>query len=91
MLKPKKVNMSRTNFKELIRIQVYILVTKKKWNPGMGLYVFMERNGIHIIDLNKTVSMLDQCHLMKQIRSGKNIFLCHKETTKSIVSEYENP
>ena len=76
--------MSRTNFKELLDAGVHFGHLKKKWNPGMGLYVFMERNGIHIIDLNKTVSMLDQLPQMKQIaRSGKNIlFVFYKETSK---------
>jgi len=83
--------MSRTNFKELLEAGVHFGHLKKKWNPGMAPYVFMERNGIHIIDLNKTVSMLDQASAaMKQIaRSGKNIlFVATKKQAKSIVSEY---
>tara|TARA_B100000683_G_scaffold268776_1_gene304548 strand:- start:9796 stop:10563 length:768 start_codon:yes stop_codon:yes gene_type:complete len=83
--------MSRTNFKELLEAGVHFGHLKKKWNPGMAPYVFMERNGIHIIDLNKTVSMLDQAAAaMKQIaRSGKNIlFVATKKQAKSIVSEY---
>ena len=67
--------MARTNFKELLEAGVHFGHLKKKWNPGMNPYVFMERNGIHIIDLNKTVSMLDEAAAaMKQIaRSGKII------------------
>ena len=67
--------MSRTNFKELLEAGVHFGHLKKKWNPGMAPYVFMERNGIHIIDLNKTVGMLDEAATaMKQIaRSGKSI------------------
>ena len=83
--------MSRTNFKELLEAGVHFGHLKKKWNPGMAPYVFMERNGIHIIDLNKTVSMLDQAAAaMKQIaRSGKNIlFVATKKQAKSIVSEH---
>ena len=84
--------MSRTNFKELLEAGVHFGHLKKKWNPGMTPYVFMERNGIHIIDLNKTVSMLDQAFTMKQIaRSGKNIlFVAIKKQAKSIVSELLN-
>ena len=83
--------MSRTNFKELLEAGVHFGHLKKKWNPGMAPYVFMERNGIHIIDLNKTVSMLDQAAAaMKQIaKSGKSIlFVATKKQAKSIVSEF---
>ena len=83
--------MSRTNFKELLEAGVHFGHLKKKWNPGMAPYVFMERNGIHIIDLNKTVGMLDEAAAaMKQIaRSGKSIlFVATKKQAKSIVSEY---
>ena len=83
--------MSRTNFKELLEAGVHFGHLKKKWNPGMTPYVFMERNGIHIIDLNKTVSMLDQAaSAMKQIaRSGKSIlFVATKKQAKSIISEF---
>ena len=83
--------MSRTNFKELLEAGVHFGHLKKKWNPGMAPYVFMERNGIHIIDLNKTVGMLDvAAAAMKQIaRSGKSIlFVATKKQAKSIVSEF---
>lgn len=83
--------MSRTNFKELLEAGVHFGHLKKKWNPGMTPYVFMERNGIHIIDLNKTVSMLDEAAAaMKQIaRSGKSIlFVATKKQAKSIVTEF---
>ena len=64
--------MSRTNFKELLEAGVHFGHLKKKWNPGMTPYVFMERNGIHIIDLNKTVSMLDEAAAaMKQITAAE--------------------
>ena len=83
--------MSRTNFKELLEAGVHFGHLKKKWNPGMTPYVFMERNGIHIIDLNKTVSMLDEAAAaMKQIvKSGRNIlFVATKKQAKNIVAEY---
>ena len=83
--------MSRTNFKELLEAGVHFGHLKKKYNPAMAPYIFMERNGIHIIDLNKTVSMLDEAAAaMKQIaRSGKSIlFVATKKQAKSIVSEF---
>ena len=82
--------MSRTNFKELLEAGVHFGHLKKKWNPGMTPYVFMERNGIHIIDLNKTVSMLDEASAaLKQIaKSGRSIlFVATKKQAKNIVSE----
>ena len=83
--------MSRTNFKELLDSGLHFGHLKKKWNPGMTPYVFMERNGIHIIDLNKTVSMLDEAAAaMKQIaKSGRSIlFVATKKQAKTIVSEF---
>ena len=80
----------RTNFKELLEAGVHFGHLKKKYNPAMGPYVFMERNGIHIIDLNKTVGMLeDATAAMKQIaKSGKKIlFVATKKQAKGIVAE----
>jgi small subunit ribosomal protein S2 len=82
--------MSRTNFKELLQAGVHFGHLKKKYNPAMAPYVFMEQNGIHIIDLNKTVAMLEEAAAaMKQIaKSGKKIlFVATKKQAKSIVSE----
>ena len=83
--------MSRTNFQELLESGVHFGHLKKKWNPAMHPYVFMEKNGIHVIDLNKTVALLDEaCLAMKQItKSGRNIlFVATKKQAKSIVEEY---
>ena len=82
--------MSRTNFKELLQAGVHFGHLKKKYNPAMAPYVFMEQKGIHIIDLNKTVAMLeDAAAAMKQIaKSGKKIlFVATKKQAKSIVAE----
>jgi len=82
--------MPRTNFKELLEAGVHFGHLKKKYNPPMGPYVFMEQNGIHIIDLNKTVAMLeDAASAMKQIaKSGKKIlFVATKKQAKSLVAE----
>ena len=82
--------MSRTNFKELLQAGVHFGHLKKKYNPAMAPYVFMEQNGIHIIDLNKTVAMLDEAAAaMKQIaKSGKKIlFVATKKQAKTIVAD----
>ena len=82
--------MPRTNFKELLQAGVHFGHLKKKYNPAMAPYVFMEQNGIHIIDLNKTVAMLeDATAAMKQIaKSGKKIlFVATKKQAKGIVAE----
>ncbi len=82
--------MSRTNFKELLEAGVHFGHLKKKYNPAMAPYVFMERNGIHIIDLNKTVALIeDAAAAMKQIaKSGKKIlFVATKKQAKSVVAE----
>ncbi len=82
--------MSKTNFKELLESGVHFGHLRKKWNPEMAPYVFMEKNGIHIIDLHKTIVMLDQaCSAMKQIsKSGRKIlFVATKKQAKGIVSE----
>jgi small subunit ribosomal protein S2 len=82
--------MPRTNFQELLDAGVHFGHLKRKWNPAMAPYIFMERNGIHIIDLEKTVAKLDEAaSAMKQIsRSGKKIlFVATKKQAKEIVSE----
>ena len=80
----------RTNFKELLDSGVHFGHLKRKWNPAMAPYVFMERNGIHIIDLNKSVAKIEEAaSAMKQIaKSGKNIlFVATKKQAKNIVAE----
>jgi small subunit ribosomal protein S2 len=82
--------MPRTDFKELLDAGVHFGHLKRKWNPAMAPYIFMERNGIHIIDLEKTIVKLDEAATaMKQIaRSGKKIlFVATKKQAKEIVSE----
>jgi small subunit ribosomal protein S2 len=82
--------MSRTNFQELLQAGVHFGHLKKKYNPAMAPYIFMEKNGIHIIDLNKTVAMVeDAAAAMKQIvKSGKKIlFVATKKQAKVLVAE----
>ena len=82
--------MPRTNFKELLDAGVHFGHLKRKWNPAMAPYIFMERNGIHIIDLEKTIEKIDEAaSAMKHIaRSGKKaLFVATKKQAKEIVSE----
>jgi small subunit ribosomal protein S2 len=82
--------MSRTNFGELLDAGVHFGHLKRKWNPAMAPYIFMERNGIHIIDLEKTAVKIDEAaSAMKQIaKSGKKIlFVATKKQAKEIVAE----
>jgi small subunit ribosomal protein S2 len=86
----KTQKMPRTNFQELLDAGVHFGHLKRKWNPAMAPYIFMERNGIHIIDLEKTVVKLDEAaSAMKHIaRSGKKIlFVATKKQAKEIVAE----
>lgn len=82
--------MSRTNFKELLDAGVHFGHLKRKWNPAMAPYIFMERNGIHIIDLEKTAAKIDEAaSAMKHIaKSGKKVlFVATKKQAKEIVAE----
>jgi small subunit ribosomal protein S2 len=82
--------MPETSFKELLDAGVHFGHLKRKWNPAMAPYIFMEKNGIHIIDLNKTeVKLKEAATAMKQIaKSGRKIlFVATKKQAKDIVSE----
>ncbi len=82
--------MSRTTFDALLEAGAHFGHLKRKWNPAMAPYIFMERNGIHIIDLHKTVAKIDDAaEALKQIaKSGKRIlFVATKKQAKEIVAE----
>jgi small subunit ribosomal protein S2 len=82
--------MARVSYNELLDAGVHFGHLKRKWNPNMAPYIFMERNGIHIIDLNKTVAKIDEAAAaIKQIaKSGKKIlFVATKKQAKDIVAE----
>ena len=82
--------MSRTNFDTLLEAGCHFGHLKRKWNPAMAPYIFMERNGIHIIDLHKTVAKIDEAaEAMKQIaKSGKKILMgASKKQTKQNLAE----
>lgn len=82
--------MSKVNFESLLEAGVHFGHLKRKWNPAMAPYIFEEKKGIHIIDLNKTIAHLDQaCAAMKQIaKSGKKVlFVATKKQAKDIVAQ----
>ena len=67
--------MSRTSFDTLLEAGCHFGHLKRKWNPAMAPYIFMERNGIHIIDLHKTVAKIDEAaEALKAIaKQGKRV------------------
>ena len=80
--------MSRSNYNELLEAGCHFGHLKRKWNPAMAPYIFMEKNGIHIIDLNKTIVKLDEAaNALKQMaKSGKRImFVATKKQAKEAV------
>ena len=82
--------MSRKNFDQLLQAGSHFGHLRRKWNPAMAPYIFMERNGIHIIDLNKTVAKIDEAaEALKQIaKSGRKVlFVATKKQAKDIVAE----
>ncbi|MBQ9237192.1 MAG: 30S ribosomal protein S2 [Prevotella sp.] len=82
--------MSRTNFDQLLQAGCHFGHLKRKWNPAMAPYIFMERNGIHIIDLNKTVIKVDEAaEALKNIaKQGKKIlFVATKKQAKDVIAE----
>ncbi|GAB4141643.1 MAG: 30S ribosomal protein S2 [Bacteroidia bacterium] len=82
--------MSRTSFNELLEAGAHFGHLKRKWNPAMAPYIFTEKNGIHIIDLNKSVIKIDEAaNALKSIaRSGKKIlFVATKKQAKDIVAD----
>ena len=82
--------MSRTTFDQLLEAGCHFGHLKRKWNPAMAPYIFMERNGIHIIDLNKTVAKIDDAaEAMKAIaKSGRKIlFVATKKQAKEVVAD----
>jgi small subunit ribosomal protein S2 len=85
---------SKTSFNELLEAGAHFGHLKRKWNPAMSPYIYAEKNGIHLIDLNKTVAKIDEAaNALKQIaRSGKKIlFVATKKQAKDIVAEKIKP
>ena len=82
--------MSKVSFEQLLEAGAHFGHLKRKWNPAMAPYIFEEKKGIHIIDLNKTIAHLDQaCAALTQIaRSGKKVlFVATKKQAKEVLSK----
>lgn len=81
--------MTQVTFEELLDAGCHFGHLKRKWNPNMAPYIFMERNGIHIIDLYKTQAKIDEAaNALRQLaRSGKKVlFVATKKQAKDIVA-----
>ena len=82
--------MARTNFQELLDAGVHFGHKARKWNPKMAPYIFDQKNGIHIIDLHKSIVKIDEAaEVLKQYaRSGRKVlFVATKKQAKEIVAE----
>ena len=82
--------MPRTDFNQLLEAGVHFGHLKRKWNPKMAPYIFMEKNGIHIIDLHKSIVKIDEAAAaLKQIvKSGRRVlFVATKKQAKEVVAE----
>ena len=88
--KEKIKTMPRTNFQELLDAGVHFGHLARKWNPKMAPYIFDQKNGIHIIDLHKSIVKIDEAaEVLKQYaRSGRKVlFVATKKQAKEIVAE----
>lgn len=82
--------MSKIDYKDLLDAGVHFGHLTRKWNPKMAPYIFMERNGIHIIDLNKTVACLEdaQAAIKNIVKSGRKVlFVATKKQAKEFVQQ----
>ncbi|SCD22045.1 30S ribosomal protein S2 [Proteiniphilum saccharofermentans] len=82
--------MAKLEFDQLLEAGAHFGHLKRKWNPAMAPYIFMERNGIHIIDLYKTIAKAEEAAAaLKQIaKAGKKIlFVATKKQAKPVVEE----
>jgi small subunit ribosomal protein S2 len=82
--------MAKVSFDDLLDAGVHFGHLKRKWNPAMAPYIFMERNGIHIIDLYKTQAKLEeaQAALKQIVKSGRKVlFVATKKQAKELVAE----
>ena len=85
-----KALMAQVTYKDLLDAGVHFGHLTRKWDPKMAPYIFMEKNGIHIIDLNKTVACLDEASaaIKAIVRSGRKImFVATKKQAQEIVAE----
>ena len=81
----------RTNFDQLLEAGAHFGHLKRKWNPAMAPYIYMERNGIHIIDLNKTVVKVEEAAeaLKNLARSGRKVlFVGTKKQAQEVIAAH---
>ena len=81
----------RTNFDQLLEAGAHFGHLKRKWNPAMAPYIYMERNGIHIIDLNKTALKIEEAAeaLKNLARSGRKVlFVGTKKQAQEVVAAH---
>ena len=82
--------MEKIEYKDLLDAGVHFGHLTRKWDPRMAPYIFMEKNGIHIIDLNKTLDNLEQAAnaLKNVVKSGRKVmFVATKKQAKDLVAE----
>jgi small subunit ribosomal protein S2 len=82
--------MANLKYEDLLDAGVHFGHLTRKWNPHIAPYIFMEKNGIHIIDLNKTLACLDEASnaIKSVVRSGRKVlFVATKKQAKAIVEE----
>ena len=81
----------RTNFDQLLEAGAHFGHLKRKWNPAMAPYIYMERNGIHIIDLNKTAIKVEEAAeaLKNLARSGRKVlFVGTKKQAQEVIAAH---
>ena len=82
--------MAKPTYKELLDAGAHLGHMKRKWNPKMLPYIFMERKGIHIIDINRTIEFMDKAAsaLQQVAKSGRKVmFVATKKQAKEVVSK----
>jgi small subunit ribosomal protein S2 len=83
--------MAKANVKDLLEAGVHFGHMTRKWNPNMAPYIFMEKNGIHIVDLHKTAVKLDEaCNALEKLTSAgkKVLFVATKKQAKEVVAKH---
>ena len=83
--------MAKVQVKDLLEAGVHFGHMTRKWNPNMAPYIFMEKNGIHIIDLHKTAVKLEEaCSALEKITSAgkKVLFVATKKQAKEVVAKH---
>jgi small subunit ribosomal protein S2 len=89
IIKTRNKTMSRTNFQELLDAGAHFGHLARKWNPKMAPYIFDQKNGIHIIDLHKSIVKIDEAAevLKEMARSGRKVlFVATKKQAKDVVA-----